>query len=234
MLLSAHCCEQVSGISVLNGSPLSYWSGEPGVNPMRLLGAFSGGVWGANFLADLGNGRFDGAWLVQNFQFLKPESAIWEKFYTVFANPERERERFLEFERWWNGFYFLSREELVSTVQDLFVGNKLETGEVQVDCDCTVDLRRIRKPIVIFASYGDSITPPHQALGWIPAVYKSTEELVAAGQRIVYLTNPHVGHLGIFVSASVARHEHRAILQNLEGIEGKRSRMRVLPPSRRT
>ncbi|EKZ97656.1 pimeloyl-ACP methyl ester carboxylesterase [Cupriavidus metallidurans] len=223
MLLSAHCCEQVSGISVLNGSPLSYWSGEPGVNPMRLLGAFSGGVWGANFLADLGNGRFDGAWLVQNFQFLKPESAIWEKFYTVFANPERERERFLEFERWWNGFYFLSREELVSTVQDLFVGNKLETGEVQVDCDCTVDLRRIRKPIVIFASYGDNITPPHQALGWIPAVYKSTEELVAAGQRIVYLTNPHVGHLGIFVSASVARHEHRAILQNLEGIE-------ALPP----
>ncbi|MGN5478692.1 DUF3141 domain-containing protein [Cupriavidus basilensis] len=113
---------------------------------MRLLGAFSGGVWGANFLADLGNGRFDGAWLVQNFQFLKPESAIWEKLYTVFANPEQERERFLEFERWWNGFYFLSREELVATVQDLFVGNKLETGEIQVDCDCKVDLRRIRKP----------------------------------------------------------------------------------------
>lgn len=94
-----------------------------------------------------------------------PESALWEKFYAVFANPEREQERFLEFERWWNGFYFLSREELVATVQDLFVGNKLETGEVHVDCDCTVDLRRIVKPIVIFASYGDNITPPHQALG---------------------------------------------------------------------
>jgi hypothetical protein len=39
----------------------------------------------------------------------------------------------------------------------------------------------------------------------------------------VYLTNPHVGHLGIFVSASVARHEHRAILQSLDAIE-------ALPP----
>ncbi|MEL6217835.1 MAG: DUF3141 domain-containing protein, partial [Pseudomonadota bacterium] len=33
--------------------------------------------------------------------------------------------------------------------------------------------------------------------------------------RIVYLTNPHVGHLGIFVSARVARLEHRAILESL-------------------
>lgn len=73
--------------------------------------------------------------------------------------------------------------------------------------------------VVIFASYGDNITPPHQALGWIPAVYRDTEALKAAGQRIVYLTNPHVGHLGIFVSAGVARFEHRAILESLTEIE---------------
>jgi hypothetical protein len=40
-----------------------------------------------------------------------------------------------------------------------------------------------------------------------------------AGQRIVYLINPHIGHLGIFVSASVARLEHRAILDSLKKIE---------------
>ena len=76
------------------------------------------------------------------------------------------------------------------------------------------DLRRIRNPLVIFASYGDNITPPHQALGWIPVVYRDTDDLKAAGQRIVYLTNLHVGHLGIFVSAAVARFEHRAILES--------------------
>ena len=89
---------------------------------------------------------------------------------------------------------------------------------MQVCPRCHVDLRRIRNPLVIFASYGDNITPPHQALGWIPAVYASTEDLKQAGQRIVYLTNPHVGHLGIFVSAKVANLEHRAILANLPRI----------------
>jgi hypothetical protein len=84
-------------------------------------------------------------------------------------------------------------------------------------------LRRIRNPLVIFASYGDNITPPYQALGWIPVVYPKNQDLERAGQRIVYLTNPHVGHLGIFVSASVARLEHRAILESLPELE-------ALPP----
>jgi hypothetical protein len=204
---------------VLNGSPLSYWAGESGVNPMRVAGGLLGGAWLAHFLSDLGDGRFDGAWLAQNFENLKPEKAIWGKYAGLFNRIDSERERFLEFERWWNGFYMLSREEIVAIVETLFIGNKLEQGEFSICEGCTVDLRRIRNPLVIFASHGDNITPPHQALGWIPAVYKDTDDLKQAGQRIVYLTNPHIGHLGIFVSASVARFEHRAILESLDEIE---------------
>lgn len=216
-LLSADC-EGLVGPAVLNGSPLSYWAGESGVNPMRVAGGLLGGVWLTHLIADLGAGRFDGAWLAQNFENLKPEKAIWEKYTQLFTNVDSERERFLEFERWWNGFYFLSREEMVAIVENLFIGNKLEQGQLRICESCTVDLRRIRNPLIIFASYGDNITPPHQALGWIPAVYKNTDDLKRAGQRIVYLTNPHVGHLGIFVSASVARLEHRAILESLDDI----------------
>ena len=207
------------GPAVLNGSPLSYWAGEPGVNPMRVMGGFVGGVWLTHFLADLNQDRFDGAWLVQNFENLKPGNAVWDKYANLFTKIDTETDRFLDFERWWNGFYRLSGEEIVSIVEDLFIGNKLEQGQVRIDDHCTVDLTAIKNPLVIFASYGDNITPPHQALGWIPAVYKSTDDLKKAGQRIVYLTNPHVGHLGIFVSASVARFEHRAILENLAEIE---------------
>lgn len=72
---------------------------------------------------------------------------------------------------------------------------------------------------MIFASSGDNISPPHQALNWIPTVYPTTRELKEVGQRIVYLLNPTVGHLGIFVSASVARLEHRAIVDSLDDIE---------------
>ena len=216
-LLSADC-EGLVGPVVLNGSPLSYWAGESGVNPMRIAGGLLGGAWLTHMIADLGDGRFDGAWLAANFENLKPE-AIWEKYANLFANIDSERERFLEFERWWNGFYFLSREEILAIVENLFIGNQLEEGKFRICHGCTADLRRIRNPLVIFASYGDNITPPQQALGWIPAVYKDTADLKAARQRIVYLTNPHAGHLGIFVSAKVARLEHRAILESLQEID---------------
>jgi hypothetical protein len=217
-LLSADC-EGLAGPAVLNGSPLSYWAGESDVNPMRLAGGLLGGAWLAHLTADLGDGRFDGAWLVQNFEALNPGHALWGKLYDVFADPEGQRERFLEFERWWSGYYFLSREEIGAIVENLFIGNKLESGALRVDEHCTIDLRRIRNPLVIFASSGDNITPPHQALNWIREVYPDTATLKAAGQRIVYLINPHVGHLGIFVSASVALREHHAILGSLDAIE---------------
>ena len=186
---------------------------------MRIAGGLLGGAWLAHLTADLGNGRFDGAWLAQNFENLQPEKAIWEKYANLFHKIDTERERFLDFERWWNGFYFLGREEILAIVENLFIGNQIEQGLFRICDGCFADLRRIRNPLVIFASYGDNITPPHQALGWIPAVYKDTEDLKRAGQRIVYLTNPHVGHLGIFVSAGVARLEHRAILESLGDIQ---------------
>lgn len=217
-LLSADC-EGLIGPAVLNGSPLSYWAGESDVNPMRLGGGLAGGAWLARFMSDLGAGKFDGAWLAQNFESLNPAHALWQKYYDVYAKIDTERERFLNFERWWNGFYFLGREEIVAMVGNLFIGNKLERGELKVCPGCVVDLTRIRNPLVVFASSGDNITPPHQALAWLPAVYPDTAALKAAGQRIVYLLNTKVGHLGIFVSAKVVRFEHRAILESLDDIE---------------
>lgn len=211
-------CQGLAGPVVLNGSPLSYWAGEPGVNPMRMAGGLVGGVWLPQYLADIDGDRFDGAWLVQNFESLKPEHAIWGKYAGLFTRIDTEVERFLDFERWWNGFYSLSGEEIEAIVENLFIGNRLERSEITIDGHCTIDLTTIRNPLVIFASYGDNITPPHQALGWIPAIYETTEALQAAEQRIVYLTNRHVGHLGIFVSANVARLEHRAILEHLDEI----------------
>lgn len=217
--LLAADCDGLTGPIVLNGSPLSYWSGEAASSPMRMMGALSGGAWAAHMISDLGDGRFDGAWLAQNFETLQPEKAIWDKYANLFSHADTERERFLEFERWWNGYYTLSREEILGITQNLFIGNRLEQGEMQLDAHCTVDLKRISNPLIIFASDGDNITPPEQALGWIGKLYPDTEALKAAGQRIVYMTHPHVGHLGIFVSGSIAKLQHRAILECLDDVE---------------
>lgn len=218
MVAATH--EGLEGPVVMNGSPLSYWAGESDVNPMRLAGGLLGGTWLTHFVSDLADGRFDGAWLAENFERLKPANTLWDKQYTVFADVDGERERFLAFERWWSGFHFLGREEIVAIVENLFIGNRLEQGRLRICEGCEADLKAIHNPLVIFASSGDNISPPHQALNWIPAVYPTTKALRKAGQRIVYLLNSHVGHLGIFVSAGVARLEHRAILESLDDIEG--------------
>jgi pimeloyl-ACP methyl ester carboxylesterase len=208
----------VTGPMVINGAPMSYWAGAAGVNPMRLGGGLSGGAWGALLLCDLGGGELDGAWLVHNFENLNPAKAIFRKSYDIFDQIDTQRDTFMRFEKWWTGFYFLGADEFELIVSDLFIGNDLEQGELELGPGHRIDLRNIRDPLVVFASSGDNITPPHQALHWIWEVYRSTEELKRNDQRIVYLINPHVGHLGIFVSARVARREHRAIIESLDKI----------------
>ena len=105
MVILAAACEGLAGPVVLNGSPLSYWAGESGVNPMRVAGGLLCGAWLTSLAADLGDGRFDGAWLVQNFENLKPEG-VWDKYANLFADVDGERDRFLEFERWWERVLF--------------------------------------------------------------------------------------------------------------------------------
>ena len=86
-----------------------------------------------------------------------------------------------------------------------------------------LDLRNIRSPIIVFCSKADNITPPQQALGWILDLYKSVDEIRAHGQTIVYSVHETIGHLGIFVSGSVAKKEHDEFANNIDLID-------VLPP----
>src|SRR5262249_46153569 len=200
MMLAASDPENTGPI-VINGAPMSYWGGAwqegEGDNPMRYAGGLLGGTWLSSFVSDLNNGKFDGAWLVRNFENLNPANTYWDKYYHLFANVDTEPPRFLEFERWWGGFYLMNREEIESTAQNLFVGNKLWTGGTRSAPGKVFDLREIRSPIILFASMGDNITPPQQAFNWVADVYGSTEEIKANGQVIVGLLHQDIGHLGI-------------------------------------
>jgi pimeloyl-ACP methyl ester carboxylesterase len=180
MMLSASSPED-TGAVVINGAPMSYWGGAwsegEGDNPMRYSGGMLGGTWLSSLMADLGNGKFDGAWLVYNFENLNPANTFWDKYYNLFKNIDTEPPRFLEFERWWGGYYLMNREEIEWITQNLFVGNKLWGGEVKSSAGGAFDLRAIRSPIVLFASMGDNITPPQQAFNWVADLYGSTAEI---------------------------------------------------------
>ncbi|MEX3965186.1 DUF3141 domain-containing protein [Paraburkholderia sp. EG286B] len=212
-----------TGPLVINGAPMSYWSGAwsegEGDNPMRYSGGMLGGTWLASLTADLGNGKFDGAHLVQNFENLNPANSLWDKYYHLFDNADTEPPRFLDFERWWGGYYLMNREEIEWITRNLFVGNTLWSGEVRGLDGTAFDLREIKSPIILFASLGDNITPPQQAFNWVADIYGSTEEIKARGQVIVGLVHQSIGHLGIFVSGKVAKKEHQQIASVLEAIE---------------
>ena len=218
MLLAA-TNPDITGPVVANGAPLSYWAGQKGKNPMRYLGGLVGGATTVKLLSDLGNGQFDGASLVSNFERMSPSNTWWSKYYSLWDQVDTETPRFVGFERWWGSFYYMTPEEISWIVENLFVGNRLGRGCANLNERTHVDLRNINSPVIIFASHGDNITPPQQALGWIADHYKDVEEIRARGQRILYTLHENVGHLGIFVSSSVAKKEHDQIISTLKAIE---------------
>ncbi|MGA2895796.1 MAG: DUF3141 domain-containing protein [Xanthobacteraceae bacterium] len=214
---------ELFGPIILAGSPLSYWQGVHGKNPMRYSGGLLGGSWLTAFSSDLGHGKFDGAGLVQNFENQNPANTLWSKQYNLYSKIDTEASRYLGFERWWGGHVNLNAEEIQFIVDELFVGNNLAAGKIKTRDGTTVDLRNIRSPIVVFCSQGDNITPPQQALGWILDLYENVDEIRSYGQTIVYTIHGTVGHLGIFVSGGVARKEHGELSSNIDLID-------TLPP----
>lgn len=219
MAMVAALRPELFGPLILAGSPLSYWAGVHGVNPMRYTGGLLGGSWLAELSSDLGAGTFDGAHLVANFESLNPANTLWTKQYNLWSKIDTEAPRYLGFERWWGGHVLLNAEEIRFIVEELFIGNRLATAEILLPDERRIDLAAIRSPILCFCSKGDDITPPQQALGWITDRYGSEQEIVAAGQTIVYAIHESVGHLGIFVSGKVAAKEHREFASNIDLVD---------------
>lgn len=218
-LLLAATNPDLTGPVVINGAPVSPWSGKVGENPMRYNAGVLGGTWIPMFLADVGGGVFDGAHLVQNFELLNPGRTLFRKYTDLFRDVDQGDEGFLEFEKWWGGFFLLNEPEIRWIVEQIFVGNRLTKNEARIEPGRPVDLKAIRAPIIVFASHGDNITPPQQALNWITDTYADVAEIKIRGQRIIYMVHEQVGHLGIFVSSQIANKEHSEVASTLETIE---------------
>ncbi len=214
---------ELFGPLIIAGSPLSYWAGVEGGSPMRYSGGLLGGSWLTAFTSDMGAGKFDGAWLVENFESLNPANTVWTKQYNLYSKIDTEAPRYLEFERWWGGHVNSNAGEMQFIVDELFVGNNLAAGRIKTSDGIAVDLRNIRSPMVIFCSKGDNITPPQQALGWILDLYEDVDEIRADEQTIVYSIHESVGHLGIFVSGGIVKKEHNEFASNIDLID-------LLPP----
>ncbi len=218
-LILAAMNPDITGPICLNGAPVATWSGKLGAGPMRYNGGVLGGTWLTMLFSDLGNGVFDGAHLVSNFEMLNPSRNYFKKYFDLYAKADTEGPRFLEFEKWWGGFFLLNEAEIKWIVEQLFIGNRLIRNEARLERGRPIDVKKIRSPIIVFASHGDNITPPQQALNWITDSYTDVSEIQIRGQRIIYMVHEQVGHLGIFVSSSIAKREHTEVTSTLQTIE---------------
>jgi poly(3-hydroxyalkanoate) synthetase len=142
-MMAACMRPDVVGPMVIAGAPLSYWGGVHGKNVMRYLGGWYGGSWLDRLTSDLGNGIFDAAWLVANFDNLNPANTFWTKQYNVWADPEQEGNRYLQFEKWWGDFVLLRGEEMQWMVDNLFIGNKFSTGQIVTHDGIRLDLLQL-------------------------------------------------------------------------------------------
>ena len=208
------------GPIMLAGSPLSYWAGVHGKNPMRYLGGLLGGTWLTSLAGDLGHGIFDGANLVANFEALHPDNTYWKKIYNVYSKIDTEADALSRIrEMVGQPGAAECRGDAVDRRRSVCRQQARVRRIAHLRPDVRVDLRNIKSPIIVFCSWGDDITPPQQALGWILDLYDHEDEIVAAGQTIVYCLHQSIGHLGIFVSGKVATKEHGEFAQAMDLID---------------
>ena len=215
---------ELFGPIIVAGSPLSYWAGVRGENPMRYTGGLLGGSWLTAMVGDMGAGKFDGAWLVTNFENLNPGQHVLDASTTT-SIPRSTPSR-LAISNSSSGGADTSRStprRCSSSSTSCSSATSSRRPASRSSDGTRVDLRNIRSPIVVFCSKGDNITPPQQALDWVLDLYASVDDIRAHGQTIVYAVHESIGHLGIFVSASVAKKEHDEFASNIDLID-------VLPP----
>ncbi len=211
MALSSSTPAGLPGPIVPVGAPLSYWSRGAKSNSLRYTGGICLGTWLPLFLGDIGDGIIDGLPPLNFELFDIDRHPILDSLkWLQEVDDERKISVFLTQQKWVYGFHQIEARQFYWIIRELFIGNRLERGLASLDRE-PLDMRRIKEAI-IFTSYGDTITPVAQGIGWIPRVWSTTDEMKRAGVKIALIHHERAGHLAIFVSAKVADKEHRQIL----------------------
>ncbi len=216
---------ELFGPIIIAGSPLSYWAGVRGQYPMRYSRRPA-----RRQLADGARRRSRRRHLRRRLagaEFREPEPGQHALDASSTISSPRSTPRpsaTSSFEKWWGGHVTLNAEEIQFIVDELFVGNKLAAGEIRTS-DGTAD-RPAQHPLadrrVLLARATTSPRRSRRSTGSSTST-TSVDDIRAHGQTIVYTVHDNVGHLGIFVSAGVARRSTTSSPSNIDLID-------VLPP----
>jgi len=114
------------GPCLVVGSPMSYWQGVRGKDPMRYSRACR---VAAGSRPDQRPGRrtVRRVWLIMNFDGLNQPTRSGQAVRSL-RQYRHGADRYLEFEKWWGDFIQLNGDELQFLVDKLFIGDLLARG----------------------------------------------------------------------------------------------------------
>ena len=225
VMMLAAARPELFGPILIAGSPLSYWAGVHGKNPMRYTGGLLGGSWLTALIRRPRQRQIRRRVARQPISRTSiPPTRFGPSNTISIPRSTARRQRYLELRGVLGRPCSPQRRgDAVHRRPALRRQQARHRPRSSPPTASRLDLRNIRSPILVFCSKGDNITPPQQALGWILDLYNSVDDIRAHGQTIVYSVHESIGHLGIFVSGSVAKKEHDEFASNIDLID-------VLPP----
>jgi len=143
VMILARAVLSCSALSLSPGSPLSYWAGVRGKNPMRYSGACSAQLaHGARQRPRPWQIRMAHGWCrISRIRILPTRCG--RNRYNLYAKIDTEALRYLGFRALVGGHVNLNAEEIQTIVDDLFVGNKLAAGMIEASDGTAIDLRNI-------------------------------------------------------------------------------------------
>lgn len=119
------------------------------------------------YLVATGGGIMKGRYILTGFKNMQPEEHYINKYQRLWKmieeNDEAGLERFMRFENWYEYTQDLPGRFYLEIVEKIFKNNGLtKPGFIKLD-GRSVDLRKIKCPLIIMAGKKDHITPPEQA-----------------------------------------------------------------------
>jgi hypothetical protein len=170
----AHSVRPIVRPIIIAGSPLSYWDGVHGENLRGMVVADRAPATSRQKIQTAAGDEFRETSTRRTLSGRSSQSLL-----NRYRGAALSRLRALQADVNLNAVRF-------NIVDQLFVGNNFAAGKIQTSDGNPLDLRNVRSPIVVFCSEGDNITPPPEALGWIPRLYESVDDIRSHEQTIVY------------------------------------------------
>jgi poly(3-hydroxyalkanoate) synthetase len=175
---------------VLAGSPIHTAAGEGAIKDAArtLPMSFYEG------LVRSGGGLLRGAYMLEGFKNMHPEEQYLGKFVELYEHIDDPsyRERFEQFERWYESTVDLPGAWYLQVIQQLFKENRFAKGEF-VGLGKRLNLKDVTCPVYLLAGAEDDITPKEQVFGAEPLL----------GSRDVTKALAPGGHIGLFMSHKV-------------------------------